>query len=84
MKYIIDYGNGIANLYTPSENWKGCFYKMAMPNPKIRKQVIHKKVKLIGMENNNTDKIMKTEYERLECGEHITIVNKLGVRLKCE
>lgn len=82
MKYLIDCGDNIANLYTPNENWKTSFYKMAMPNPKIRKQI--KKATLISVDENDTNTIMKTEYERLECGDYIVVLNKLGVKLRRE
>ena len=38
MKYKIDYQYGVANLYTPSEDWEDRFYELANQCFGIRKK----------------------------------------------
>ena len=82
MLYTIDYGFGVARLYTPSEHWRARFDELADQCFGIRKSImyavlIHKEVK----EPRNP---LPGEYERLEHHDDVTVWNENGEKIKSE
>lgn len=82
MKYKIDYTYGIANLYTPNENWKDRFYDLADQCFGIRKSIGI--VTLLETTNEKTKYKLVGEYERLEHHGDIIVWNKKGEKIKSE
>lgn len=82
MKYIIDYEHGIAELYTPSENWEERFYDLAGQCFGIRKSI--GKVGLNKQEEIEPKWKVVDEYERLEHNGDSIIWDKDGNKIKTE
>ena len=82
MKYKIDYGFGIAPLYTPSENWDERFYKLAGQCFGIRKSIMF--ADLISSNEDKPNNMLDGEYERLEHNGDVIVWNKNGEKIKSE
>lgn len=82
MKYIIDYDYGMADLYTPSEDWKERFHALANQCFGIRKSI--GEVTLISKEDVETEHKLENEYERLEHHGDVIIWNAEGEKIKSE
>jgi len=82
MKYVIDYGYGVAHLYTPSENWKDRFYDLANQCFGIRKSIAT--VSLISKEEAEPEQKLDGEYERLEHSGDVIVWNDKGEKIKSE
>ena len=82
MKYKINYGFGIATLYTPSEDWEGRFYELANQCFGIRKSIMY--AELIDAVNCECQDKLDGEYERLEHNGDVIIWNKNGEKIKSE
>ena len=82
MKYKINYGFGIATLYTPSENWSERFYKLAGQCFGIRKSIMF--AHLISSSEDKPNNMLDEEYERLEHNGDIIVWNKNGEKIKSE
>lgn len=82
MKYIINYGFGVADLYTPSVDWKKRFYCLANQCFGIRKSIAE--VTLINKEDTEPQKKMTGEYERLEHSGDVIVWNEKGEKIKSE
>lgn len=82
MKYIIDYENGLAELYTPHEDWEERFYALAHQCFGIRKSIGN--VVLINKRDVEPTDIIKNEYERLEHHQDVIIWDKDGNKIKSE
>ena len=84
-KYVIDYKNGIARLYTPSYDWEDRFYTLANQCFGIRKSIDCEYVKLIEMSEINFEPEYYEEYERLEhSGGDVIVWNEKGEKIKSE
>lgn len=82
MKYKIDYGFGVATLYTPSQDWENRFYKLASQCFGIRKSIMYSK--LISSSEENPKNMISVEYERLEHNGDVIIWNEKGDKIKSE
>lgn len=82
MKYTINYGLGVAKLYTPSEDWEGRFYDLANQCFGIRKNIL--KVELIAKEDSQPKAIYEKEYERLAHDGDLIVWDKEGNKIKSE
>ena len=83
-KYVIDYKNGIARLYTPSHDWEDRFYTLANQCFGIRKSIDCEYVKLIEMSEINFEPEYYEEYERLEHSGDVIVWNEKGEKIKSE
>lgn len=81
-KYKIDYGFGIAVLYTPHENWEDRFMELAGQCFGIRKSIAY--AKLISKSNESYPCPLNGEYERLEHSGDIIVWNSAGEKIKDE
>lgn len=81
-KYLIDYGMGIAILYTPSDDYEQRFYELASQCFGIRKSIMQCEL-VRRSEEEPKDKIPH-EYERLEYGGDLIIWNEAGEKIKSE
>lgn len=81
-KYTIDYGYGVATLYTPSEHWKDRFYDLAFQCFGIRKSILY--AKLIEKSREQPPYQIVGEYERLEHSGDVIVWNKAGEKIKSE
>lgn len=83
MKYVIDFGYGKAELYTPSDDWESRFYHLANQCFGIRKSIAH--AKLISNTNKEPQNKLDGEYERLEhSGWDVIVWNEKGEKIKSE
>lgn len=82
MKYLIDYGNGTAELYTPSNHWKSRFYELASLCFGIRKSI--GTVRLIEETNESPRYLLQGEFERLCYNGDVVVWNEAGVKIKSE
>ena len=82
MKYKINYGFGIATLYTTSENWSERFYKLAGQCFGIRKSIMF--AHLISSCEDKPSNMLDGEYERLEHNGDVIVWNKNGEKIKSE
>lgn len=82
MKYKIDYQYGVANLYTPSEDWEDRFYELANQCFGIRKSIGD--VSLIKQEDKEPVDMLCGEYERLEHNGDVIIWDKKGEKIISE
>lgn len=83
MKYKINYGLGVATLYTPKEDWKDRFNILANQCFGIRKSIIQEP-ELISKADEKPYFKIKGEYERLEHSGDVIIWNKAGEKIKSE
>ena len=81
-KYKIDYGFGIAVLYTPSEDWERRFYTLANQCFGIRKSIMY--AKLLNKTEDIRDNRLPGEYERLEHNGDTIVWNENGEKIKSE
>lgn len=82
MKYIINYGYGIATLYTPYENWEERFCKLANQCFGIRKSICC--AELISKSEETYPYPLDGEYERLEHSGDVIVWNAAGEKIKSE
>ena len=82
MKYIINYGYGTANLYTPSEDYENRFYELAGQCFGIRKSI--DKCELISKSDTKPKIMLVNEYERLEHDGDVIVWNKDSTKIKSE
>jgi hypothetical protein len=83
MKYTINYEYGVAQLFTPEDDWKNRFYTLASQCFGIRKSI--GEVRLISKENVSPTLLYVGEYERLEhSGGDQIIWNASGEKIKSE
>jgi hypothetical protein len=82
MKYKIDYGFGVATLYTPSQDWENRFYELASQCLGIRKIIMY--AKLISSRNKKPENMLDGEYERLEHSGDVIVWNENGEKIKSE
>lgn len=81
-KYIINYGFGIAILYTPSDDWERRFYVLAEQCFGIRKSI--DEPYLIEAEKGEPQHMLAGEYERLEHNGDVIVWNEVGEKIKSE
>lgn len=81
-KYTIEYGWGIAVLYTPSSEWEERFYLLAEQCYGIRKSVEY--AALIRAEKEEPRDKLDGEYERLEHHGDVIVWNEAGEKIKSE
>lgn len=82
MKYTINYGLGVAKLYTPSKNWENRFYDLANQCFGIRKNILQ--VELVAKEDTRPKLRYEGEYERLEHDGDLIVWDKEGNKIKSE
>ena len=82
MKYLIDYENGIAELYTPSEHWLERFYELAYQCFGIRKSI--GRVQLIEETSEKPKYLLQGEYERLCHNGDVIVWDANGHKIKSE
>jgi hypothetical protein len=82
MRYEIDYEHGKAILYTPSQDWRGTFRRLANQCFGIRKSIGD--VVLLDIADIEPNDKMLDEYERLKHNGDIIIWNKEGEKIKAE
>lgn len=82
MKYKIDYEYGVANLYTPSPDWKDRFYELAGECFGIRKSI--GKTTLLETTDEKPPYLLVNEYERLEHNGDVIVWNDKGEKIKSE
>lgn len=82
MKYLIDYEYGIAELYTPSEQWLNRFNELAGQCFGIRKSI--GEVKLIECTDEQPLYILQGEYERLCHNGDVIVWGADGKKIKSE
>ena len=82
MKYKIDYTYGIAELYTPKEDWLDRFFKLAYQCCGIRKSI--GEVHLIEKTNEEPPYLLQGEYERLCHSGDVIVWDKNGDKIKSE
>lgn len=82
MRYTIDYGCGIATLFTPHEDWKNRFYALAEQCFGIRKSIFY--AKLLSADEVGPQNPYAGEYERLEHDGDIIIWDAIGEKIKSE
>jgi len=82
MRYLINYGNGNAYLYTPSEDWEDRFYTLAHQCFGIRKNIAY--VVLEEKDNVKPRYLLVGEYERLEHSGDMIVWNEQGEKIKSE
>ena len=82
MKYKIDYGFGVATLYTPSQDWENRFYELANQCFGIRKSIMY--AQLISSSEEKPDNMLDGEYERLEHSGDAIVWNANGEKIKSE
>ena len=82
MKYKIDYEYGVANLYTPKENWEDRFYELANQCFGIRKSI--GEVELVETTDEEPNYKVVGEFERLEHSGDIIIWDENGEKIKGE
>jgi hypothetical protein len=82
MKYKINYGFGVAILYTPNEDWKSRFYNLSDQCFGIRKNVTT--AELISQSDEQPKYLIQGEYERLEHDGDIIVWNEAGEKIKSE
>ena len=82
MKYVIDYTFGIAELYTPHEDWEERFYTLASQCFGIRKSIGD--VTLISKSDEQSPYPLDGEYERLEHNGDTIVWNADGEKIKSE
>ena len=81
-KYTINYGFGIALLYTPSEDWESRLYCLANQCFGIRKSIYNPH--LIKRENAWPEDMIDGEYERIEHDGDVIVWNDAGEKIKSE
>lgn len=81
-KYTINYGYGIAYLYTPSDDWESRFYLLANQCFGIRKSI--DEPYLIKAEKCGPKYLLVGEYERLEHDGDTIVWNEAGEKIKSE
>lgn len=81
-KYTINYGFGIAILYTPSSEWESRFYCLAEQCFGIRKSIAC--AILISQKKEEPQDMLPGEYERLEHDGDVIIWNGSGEKIKSE
>lgn len=82
MLYMIDYGFGVAKLYTPHEDWRSRFYELADQCFGIRKSIMY--ACLIYKRAEKPRNPLSDEYERLEHNGDVIVWNKAGEKIKSE
>lgn len=82
MLYMIDYGFGVAKLYTPREDWRSRFYELADQCFGIRKSIAY--ANLIGEYSESPRDPLPGEYERLEHNGDVIVWNEAGEKIKSE
>jgi hypothetical protein len=82
MKYKIDYGFGVATLYTPSQDWENRFYELANQCFGIRKSIMY--AQLISSIEAKPENTLDGEYERLEHSGDVIVWNESGEKIKSE
>ena len=82
MKYKIDYGFGVATLYTPSQDWENRFYELANQCFGIRKSIMY--ANLISSSEEKPKNMLDGEYERLEHSGDVIVWNENGEKIKSE
>jgi len=82
MKYTINYGFGVARLYTPSEDWKGRFFALANQCFGIRKSIGG--VQLMEKDDVEPPQKLNGEYERLEHSGDVIVWDDEGEKIKSE
>ena len=82
MKYLIDYEYGIAELYTPHEDWERRFQHLSDQCFGIRKSV--GEVRLIEKTDEKYPYPLQGEYERLHHNGDVIVWNKDGEKIKSE
>lgn len=82
MLYVIDYGFGVARLYTPNTDWEGRFYCLASECFGIRKSIMY--AKLLSATHITPAVKMDGEYERLEHNGDVIVWNQAGEKIKSE
>ena len=81
--YIINYGFGVAYLWTPDQDWESRFVELAGQCFGIRKSITQ--IKLIDKKSAEPRDLMDGEYERLETSWGDTIIwDKDGNKIKSE
>lgn len=81
MKYLINYGGGIATLYTPEADWKSRFTELAGSCWGIRKSILC--VELMGRSDEEPTDKQPEEHERLDFGD-VYIWRRDGARKMIE
>lgn len=81
-RYKIDYGSGIAYLYTPHENWEERFKTLAYQCFGIRKSIEY--VKLVEVTDKKSPYLMDGECERLVYGGDVVAWKSDGERIETE
>lgn len=79
---MIDYGYGVAELYTPSEHWFRRFIELSSQCFGIRKSV--ETVKLIEETDEQPPYLLQGEHERLCYSGDLVVWNKEGEKIKSE
>lgn len=82
MLYIINYGFGVARLYTPHEDWSARFFTLADQCFGIRKSI--KCAQLIDSRMEEPENPLPDEYERLEHDGDVIVWNADGEKIKSE
>ena len=82
MKYYINYENGTAELYTPSEHWLERFHELAGQCFGIRKSI--GRVKLIEETDEQPPYLLQGEHERLCHHGDVIVWDKDGRKIKSE
>lgn len=82
MKYYIDYENGTAELYTPSEHWLARFYELAGQCFGIRKSI--GQVRMIKETDEQPPYLLQGEYERLCHNGDVIVWDEDGRKIKSE
>jgi hypothetical protein len=82
LNYLINYGFGSANLYTPSEDWESRFYELANQCFGIRKSIMC--AELVLKKDIQPANMLTNEYERLEHSGDVIVWDKEGNKIKSE
>lgn len=82
MKYVIDFEEGIAHLYTQDKDWEERFYHLANQCFGIRKSIAE--VELLCSSDVNPTGMIPKEVERLEHSGDLIIWDKEGNKIKSE
>lgn len=82
MLYTINYGLGIAYLYTPSGDWESRFNKLAGQCFGIRKSITQ--TVLIETKEEKPKDLLVGEYERLEHSGDVIVWDKDANKIKSE
>lgn len=81
-KYTIEYGWGIATLFTPSSEWEERFYYLAEQCYGIRKSIDY--AHLLRVDEEEPAQMIPGEYERLEHHGDVIVWNEAGEKIKSE